>query len=152
MGFFGKVFFLAQIFLYVLRWVLISKTPPIRLTRAGSNILDMFSPILIKMSWNFFGRIFCGIWNNWCDFLGDRPFSGNQEKKLRKIVAFCSFCKNDQIFTNIRTFKTRFFLTKHHKQVLNTPLKRISNNFGMKFVYLYIIFVFLWHLWKKHFL
>ena len=72
------------------------------------------------------------------------------KKKVAKIRLFCVFfLKNDQILTNTKIFKIRFFFHRNAQTSPQHPFKHISNNFGVKQAYPDTILVFLQHLWKK---
>ena len=57
---------------------------------------------------------------------------GGSKKKVAKIRLFfwCFFLKNDQILTNTKTFKIRFFFTETHKQVHNILLNTFQMILG----------------------
>ena len=73
-------------------------------------------------------------------------------KKSSENSPFCVFfLKNDQILTNTKIFKIRFFFIETAQSSPQHPFKHISNNFGAKWAYLDTILVFLQHLWKKNY-
>ena len=68
------------------------------------------------------------IWDGRCDFFGSLSVSGQKKSGVKKKSSenspfFVFFLKNDQILTNTKTFKIRFFFfTETHKQVHNILL------------------------------
>ena len=95
------------------------------------------------------------IWDGRCDFFGSLSVSGRikggvKKKSRENLPFFVFFLKNDQILTNTKSFKIRFFFHRNVQTSPQHPFKHISNNFGVKYAYLDIILEFLQHLWKKN--
>ena len=96
------------------------------------------------------------IWNGRCDFFGSLSVSGRKKGGVKKKSSenspfFMFFLQNDQILTNTKTFRIRFFFHRNAQTSPQHPFKRSSNNFGLKQAYPDNIVVFLQHLWKKLF-
>ena len=95
------------------------------------------------------------IWDGRCDFFGSLSVSGRKKGGVKKksrenLPFFVFFLKNDQILTNTKTFKIRFFFHRNVQTSPHHPFEHNSNNFGVKYAYLDIILEFLQHLWKKN--
>ena len=129
--------------------VVFQKQSPLIEPIGGSNILDFRHQFWSKCHeivfwptfWSFgmTNVIFVVV----CLFLPEKRVG--QKKKVAKIRGFvCFFLKNDQILTNTKTFKIRFFFLQRNTQTSpQHPFKYISNNFGVKYAYFDIFLVFL---------
>ena len=128
--------------------MLISKTPPIgpiggwgltfwiSATNSDQNVMKFFLANILV------------IWDGRCDFFGSLSVSGRKKGGVKKksrenLPFFVFFLKNDQILTNTKTFKIRFFFHRNVQTSPQHPFKHISNNFGVKYAYLDIILEFL---------
>ena len=77
------------------------------------------------------------IWDGRCDFFGSLSVSGQKKGGVKKKSSensrfFVFFLKNDQILTNTKTFKIRFFFQRNTQTSPQHPCKHISKVFGVK--------------------
>ncbi len=77
------------------------------------------------------------IWDGRCDFFGSLSVSGRkkgwvEKKSSENSSFFLFFLKNDQILTNTKTFKIRFFFHRNSQISPQHPFKHISHNCGVK--------------------
>jgi hypothetical protein len=77
------------------------------------------------------------IWDGRCDFFGSLSVSGRKKggvkkKSSKNLRFFVFFFENDQILTNTKTFKIRFFFQRKTKTSSQHPCEHISKMFGVK--------------------
>ena len=107
-----------------------------------ANELLRFSPQFQNLNYtpechqNFFGQHFSHLgWPMWFfwQFVCFRPKKGWGQKTNGKNSAFCVFfLKNDQILTNTKIFKIRFFFHRNPPTSPQHLFKHISTNFEVK--------------------
>ena len=99
---------------------------PIGTIGRGSKLWIVFVNFCSNVTKNFLVNISV-IWDRRFDFFGSLSVSGRKKGGVKKKSSenspfFVSFLKYDQILTNTKTFKTRFFFIETHKQVHNILL------------------------------